>query len=85
MRTLAWLGVLFFFMAMPAGMAQDDGDKPKGGLVTIAVDAELPVKDTGPRKQFQKEVGIVSIKGPQSLRHDLDGLAIGRTQVHRAA
>ena len=36
---------------------------------------------SGAGQQFQKEVGIVSVKRPQALRHDLDGLAVGRTRV----
>ena len=34
-----------------------------------------PVPVTRPGQQFEEEVGIVGIKGPQAFRHDLDGLA----------
>ncbi len=38
-----------------------------------AVGQSVPVARAG--QQFEEEVGIVGVEGPQALRHDLDGLA----------
>jgi hypothetical protein len=38
-----------------------------------------PVTISWTGQQFQEEVGIVSVKRPQPLGHDFDGLSVGRT------